>query len=181
MMFTPLSFEYFGEEALQAEDQLLLGEELMIAPVVKSNARGRYVYLPEDMALVSFREDEVRLSAAKAGVTYLPYGLSDLKFFLRRNKVMPYIAPGRSVKDLSMKVIQLIGYVETEAFYTLYDDDGTSYGYEDGMVYKTEFSARRDEDGDIKVSVRNENPNIEKVIFTLMDGDENCITKEVQV
>ncbi|MBO1264154.1 DUF5110 domain-containing protein [Proteiniclasticum sp. SCR006] len=181
MMFTPLSFEYFGEEALQAEDQLLLGEELMIAPVVKSNARGRYVYLPEDMALVSFREDEVRLSAAKAGVTYLSYGMEDLKFFLRRNRMMPYIAPGRSVKDLSMKVIHLVGYLETEAFYTLYDDDGTSYGYEDGMVYKTEFSARRDEDGDIKVSVRNENPNIEKVIFTLMDGDENSITKEVQV
>lgn len=181
MMFTPLSFEFYGEEAAQAEDQVFLGEELMIAPVVKSNAKGRYVYLPEEMILVSFSREDALISMMQSGVTYLPYELDELKFFVRRNRLMPYVAPSSSVKDLSMKVMNLIGYVDTEATYTLYDDDGESYGYEEGKIYKTEFHVRRDEDGEIHVTVTNDNPKIEKVIFTLMDGDENKITKEVQV
>lgn len=181
MMFLPLSFEFFGEEALQAEDQLLLGEELMIAPVVRSNTRGRYVYLPEDMALVSFQEEEVKLTLTKAGVTYLPYELDDLKFFLRRNRLMPYIPSARSVKDLSMKEITLLGYVETEATYTLYDDDGESYGYEEGRLFQMEFHVRREENGVIHTEITGNHPEIEKVSFILVDGDANRIEKEVQV
>ena len=53
MMFKPLAFD-FPDDAMaeQVEDQLLLGNELMIAPIYKQNAQGRYVYLPEEMMLV---------------------------------------------------------------------------------------------------------------------------------
>ncbi len=55
MMFRPLSFDYPEDSyASQVEDQLLLGNELMLAPVCEQNARGRYVYLPEEMKLVRF-------------------------------------------------------------------------------------------------------------------------------
>ncbi len=34
--------------AVRIEDQLMIGNEIMIAPVYEQNAKGRYVYLPED-------------------------------------------------------------------------------------------------------------------------------------
>ena len=53
MMFRPLAFDFPEDaEAAQVEDQLFLGNELMIAPIYKQNAQGRYVYLPEEMMLV---------------------------------------------------------------------------------------------------------------------------------
>ena len=56
MYFKPLSFVYTDDEfASQVEDQLLVGDSLMIAPVYNQNAKGRYVYLPEEMAMLRFR------------------------------------------------------------------------------------------------------------------------------
>ncbi|MFR0950537.1 MAG: hypothetical protein ACLSFT_08415 [Ruminococcus callidus] len=56
MMFRPLAFDFPEDaEAAQVEDQLFLGNELMIAPIYKQNAQGRYVYLPEEMMLVRMK------------------------------------------------------------------------------------------------------------------------------
>ena len=45
MYFKPLSFVYTDDEfASQVEDQLLVGDSLMIAPVYNQNAKGRYVF-----------------------------------------------------------------------------------------------------------------------------------------
>ena len=58
MMFRPLAFDYPDDRiARNVEDQLMLGNEIMIAPVYTQNAIGRYVYLPEDMMLVRFKAD----------------------------------------------------------------------------------------------------------------------------
>ena len=50
MMFNPLSFLY-GEDALarQVEDQLFIGENVMVAPVCEQNVTGRVVYFQERM------------------------------------------------------------------------------------------------------------------------------------
>ena len=56
MLFKPLSFEYEDDpHAAQVEDQLMLGDSVMIAPVLQQNATGRYVYLPEEMKLLRLR------------------------------------------------------------------------------------------------------------------------------
>ena len=45
MYFKPLGFVYPDDKmAIRVEDQLILGNEIMIAPVYEQNARGRYVY-----------------------------------------------------------------------------------------------------------------------------------------
>jgi alpha-glucosidase len=181
MMFIPLSFEFFGNEALIAEDQILFGEELMLSPVVKSNAKGRHVYLPEEMALVDFNREQVMMKIMKDGVQYLPYELDDLKFFLRRNRIMPYVMPSDSVKNLDMTEIQIIGFVDTEASYTLYDDDGESYDYEEGRLSRTKFYVRVLDDKSLDVRVESSHPSIRRVFFTIMSGDGEILKKEVEV
>ena len=47
MYFKPLAFVYPEDKmASRIEDQLMLGNEIMIAPVYEQNGKGRYVYLP---------------------------------------------------------------------------------------------------------------------------------------
>ncbi len=181
MMFTPLAFEFFGEEAQQAEDQMLLGEELMLAPVVSQNAKGRYVYLPEDMVLVDFKKYDSSLTLLKDGVHYVSYTLDDLKFFLRRNRMMPYTNPSQTVKDQDLSVLKVLGYVDTEAVYVLYDDDGESFGYEQGKIYKTTLYARKLETGGMKVEAKSNHPDLQTVNFTLMDGAGEIWNEEVKV
>ena len=50
--FRPLAFYPDDPDAREVEDQLLLGEGLMSAPVYVQNAHGRHVYLPESMKLL---------------------------------------------------------------------------------------------------------------------------------
>ena len=59
LYFKPLGFVYpLDKMAVQTEDQLMLGNEIMIAPVYTQNAKGRYVYLPEEMKLYRMRSPE---------------------------------------------------------------------------------------------------------------------------
>ena len=58
--FRPLAFDYPDDpDAREVEDQLLLGEGLMAAPVYVQNAHGRHVYLPEPMKLLRLRAVDV--------------------------------------------------------------------------------------------------------------------------
>ncbi|MBR2715054.1 MAG: alpha-glucosidase, partial [Ruminococcus sp.] len=53
MYIRPLSFDYETDELCKSiEDQLMVGESVMIAPVYTQNASGRYVYLPENMTML---------------------------------------------------------------------------------------------------------------------------------
>ena len=50
MYCMPLAFAFPDDDfARQVEDEVMIGESLLIAPVYEQNARGRYVYLPEEM------------------------------------------------------------------------------------------------------------------------------------
>ena len=91
MMFRPLSFDYPEDSyASQVEDQLLLGNELMLAPVCEQNARGRYVYLPEEMKLVRFLQDgTMKTRTCPAGHQYIDVPLTDVVFFLRPDCCIP--------------------------------------------------------------------------------------------
>ena len=53
MYCMPLAFAFPEDDfARQVEDEVMIGESLLIAPVYEQNARGRYVYLPEELSLI---------------------------------------------------------------------------------------------------------------------------------
>jgi alpha-glucosidase len=133
MMFRPLAFDY-PEDAFapQVEDQLLLGDGMMLAPVYQQNAEGRYVYLPEPMKMVIMKSlEEYRTEILPAGHHYIPVALDEVVFFIRPDHVIPLSTGGISVEDVDYENLNLLGYVESQAEYELYDDDGYSKNYED--------------------------------------------------
>lgn len=130
MMFKPLAFEYpDGRIAAHVEDQLMLGNEIMIAPVYTQNAIGRYVYLPEDMMLVRFTADgSVEQTEMPAGHHFVEIPENEVILFVRSGKCIPVVDVAECVADIDKTTMQLIGYKNSS--YMLYDDDGYTREYD---------------------------------------------------
>ena len=126
MLFKPLAFEFPEDKtALQVEDQLLFGNEIMIAPVYTQNAKGRYVYLPEEMKFVKFLPDgSISQETLDKGHHYVEIALNEVALFIRKWKKIPVAGPAECVEDIRTETIEMVGYPEGE--YELYDDDGVS-------------------------------------------------------
>lgn len=130
MMFRPLAFDYTNDSfATQVEDQLMVGDSIMIAPVYEQNAKGRYVYLPEDMLFVKLSGDKVVFKKEVAkGHHYINVALNEVPLFVKKNAVLPLCMPALSVEELDMNNLQLL-YCGDNAKFDLYMDDGMSKNY----------------------------------------------------
>lgn len=139
MMFRPLAFDYPDDSfAAEVEDQLMLGDALMLTPVYEQNAKGRYVYLPEDMMLVSMRSPkDYTVQEVAKGHHYVPAAMDELIFFVRKNHVIPVAAAAERVAEMDFEHLDLLGYVTEKAVYELYDDDGNSRDYENPEHFAT--------------------------------------------
>lgn len=132
LLFTPLAFAYPDDPfAPQVEDQLLLGESLMLAPVYQPNANGRYVYLPEEMLLVTCSgPDDMRFCKMNAGHHYVSAAQNELIFFVRKGHMLPLADPADHVENIDTSRLHVVVFLDGTCSYTLYDDDGTGKDYE---------------------------------------------------
>ncbi len=138
MLFKPLAFEYPNDNfACTIEDQLVLGESVMLAPVYEPNAVGRYVYLPEDMLLVIFKSSSVRkYQIMKKGMHYIPVAANEVPLFIRRNKLLPLCRTSQCTDEMDTSMFEIIAFTDDNIEYNLYEDDGISKDYDnpDNMV-----------------------------------------------
>ncbi len=134
MMFRPFAFDFADDaDAKQVDDQLLLGNELMIAPIYKQNAKGRYVYLPEEMMLVRMRSDEdYETEILPKGHHYIPAELNELVFFIRNQKAIPFAKAAKNTAETDWNTVRLLGY--SGCSYEMYADNGTSPNPEDSLT-----------------------------------------------
>ena len=134
MMFRPLAFDFADDaDAKQVDDQLLLGNELMIAPIYKQNAKGRYVDLPEEMMLVRMRSDEdYETEILPKGHHYVPAELNELVFFIRNQKAIPFAKAAKNTAETDWNTVRLLGY--SGCSYEMYADNGTSPNPEDSLT-----------------------------------------------
>ena len=130
MYFKPLSFVYPDDKmARHIEDQLMLGNEIMIAPVYEQNAKDRYVYLPEEMKFVKFLPDgSISDEVLEKGIHYVDIALNEVPLFIRSGRCIPVADAAECVDEINMDTIRLIGYDGAE--YVLYDDDGVHKDYD---------------------------------------------------
>lgn len=137
MMFKPLAFAYPDDGiAVQIEDQMMLGNEVMITPVYTQNAQGRFVYLPEDMMFVKFMGDgSIYTEKMEKGSHYISVTLNEVPLFIRENKCIPLATKAESTADIDEDNLTLIGYDGAE--YRLYNDDGIHKDYDNKSHYST--------------------------------------------
>lgn len=137
MYFKPLSFVYTDDEfTSQVEDQLLVGDSLMIAPVYNQNAKGRYVYLPEEMAMLRFRGvDDYDTEILPAGHHYVEAGLFEMLVFVRPDKILVLTDGGEYADEVDCDHVKALAFVKTKAEYVWYEDDGMGKDYENPDNY----------------------------------------------
>lgn len=128
MMFRPLGFTY-GQDKLarRVEDQLLLGDSIMIAPVYEQNAQGRVVYFPEPMKLLRFHAGQVQEEEVyQKGFAYVEMPLGDVCVFLKENRILPLSQGGQNVGKVDFEDLRLYSFGQQVQPYAYYMDDGES-------------------------------------------------------
>ena len=127
LLFTPIGMIYRKDrEARLVEDQLFVGESIMIAPVYKENARGRYVYLPEDMLMLRFRGpkdyDEEMMSA---GHHYVSVDVNEVLIWVRKDHALILGEGAESTADISHDNFDVIkcGDVSSYTYFDEYENE----------------------------------------------------------
>ncbi|PAB59694.1 TIM-barrel domain-containing protein [Anaeromicrobium sediminis] len=182
MYFMPLSFVYGDAMSKRVENQLLLGDSLMVAPVYEENSLGRYVYLPEDMLLWKARRyDERSYEVMKKGHAYIDVPLEEAPIFIRKNKMLVLGNPAKNVDSMDNSSVHVIAFVEHRATYTLYDDDGLTKEFKEGKYSEIEIVIEK-KDEDFEVTIENfGNEEIKTIKFEIIDMSGNVIEKTVEV
>lgn len=126
MYARPLGFVWpEDKKACHTEDQLMIGESIMIAPVYEQNAIGRTVYLPEEMKLVRFRKGVVvEEKVLPAGHHFVEIGLEEVVIFIRKGHLLPLADCAESVAEIDSTKLEIHHFAEEGAYYELYEDDG---------------------------------------------------------
>jgi alpha-D-xyloside xylohydrolase len=129
-MYRPLVMDFPEDLAARdITDQFLFGPAFLVNPVTTYRARTRPVYLPRGSAWFDFWT-----GAARAGGTTVeasaPYDA--IPVFVRAGSIVP---TGPELQYADEKVSDpttLYVYAGADGRFTLYEDDGASYGYERG-------------------------------------------------
>ncbi|KST63733.1 glycoside hydrolase family 31 protein [Mastigocoleus testarum] len=131
----PLLYHYHDDRNTQEfYDQLLLGESLMAAPVYRPGVENRAVYLPEGTWYDWWTGECYQ--GSKYILAHAP--LAKMPMYIRGGSIIP-LAPVMQytsespVNQLRLRVTPGTGE------YTLYEDDGTSFAYRDGLWCTTNY------------------------------------------
>ena len=137
LYFKPLAFVYPEDRmAARIEDQLMIGNEIMIAPVYEQNGKGRYVYLPEEMKFIKFLPDgTIGEQILGQGIHYVDIALNEVPLFIRKGKCIPVADTAECVDEIDTEHLRMIGYDGAE--YILYEDDGVHKDYGNKKNYRT--------------------------------------------
>ncbi len=96
----------------------------MIAPFYTQNAKGRYVYLPEDMKMLRFEGDVLKEEKVlEKGDHYIDVSLKEVVVFLRKGHALPLAKPANTTAELKND-LTYICFDADPGSYDLYTDDG---------------------------------------------------------
>lgn len=122
MYIKPLAFEFSDDEkARSIEDQLLVGDSIMIAPFIEEGKISRKVYLPENMTKVKYDGKDFECEYLNQGEYEIESNLNDVVFFIRDKKLIPISNGDQSTKEIDLSQVILLGNGEK---YEQYVDDG---------------------------------------------------------
>jgi alpha-D-xyloside xylohydrolase len=108
--------------------EYMYGPSLLIAPVTEQGATSRQVYLPAGNDWYNYWTNE-RVHGGQMVTVQAP--IDTLPIFVKAGSILPTGTPVNSTHD-DQKLAKLKIYPGANADFTLYNDDGISYAYEQG-------------------------------------------------
>jgi alpha-glucosidase len=128
------------EQAAGIDDQLMFGEELLVAPVVRKGARTRQVYLP-DGEWIDFNDKQTIYQGGQTVTCRSP--LNVIPIFVKRGSIipqMPVMQYIREKKDYPLLVHIFPHYEDETASFEWYEDEGENLDYLRNICSRTACS-----------------------------------------
>jgi len=115
-------------EVLDISDQWMLGPALMVCPVSEYKARSRSVYFPKG-GWYDFYTGEYIAGGRRITVD-APY--DRIPLYVRAGSIIPFGPAIEYTSEKPADKILFVVFAGADAEFTLYEDDGLTYGYERG-------------------------------------------------
>jgi alpha-glucosidase (family GH31 glycosyl hydrolase) len=107
----------------------MFGPAFLVAPVTEQGATSRAVYLPAGSDWYNYWTNE-RMPGGQTVQVSAPIDV--LPLFVRAGSIVPEGEPINSTAQ-TQKIAKVRVYRGASSDFTLYDDDGTTYSYEQGV------------------------------------------------
>lgn len=125
----PLVMDFRADERVrEIADQFLYGPSLMVSPVLTEHAVSRAVYLPAGAAWYDFWSGKKMSGGVEVAVDA---PLHRIPLHVRAGSILP-MGPEIEYTGEKSDPIELRIYAGADASFTLYEDEGDSYRYEQG-------------------------------------------------
>jgi alpha-glucosidase len=141
-IFRPLLLNYQEDEnTLAIDDEFMMANDLLVAPILKPNVTARLVYLPAGVWFdywTGARQEGGRMIRVEAPLETVP-------LFVRGGAILP-LGPEMNYvgeKDTEPLNFEIYPDARGEASGSLYEDDGLTEDYQKGSFRRTSVSYRR--------------------------------------
>lgn len=146
----PLFLEFPDDPKCYTDKNLtfMFGKSILVANVVEKGATTRTVYLPAGCTWYDMNDN---LRAYEGGQTIeIPVTLASIPMFLRGSAVVVTTEDVKHILKDTMRQIDLLVAAETDTSFVLYDDDGHTEDYKNGVYAKTIITVKAGDRTDIR-------------------------------
>jgi alpha-glucosidase len=141
-VFRPLMLNYQDDESTyNLDDEFMIGDDLLVAPIVKPDLTSRLVYLPKGI----WYDFWTKKKYAGGTMIRAEAPLETVPMFVRGGAIIPLGPEMKYVGEKPFDPITFSIYPNENdaAATTLYEDDGTSPAYERGVFRRTAITVTR--------------------------------------
>ena len=129
-VFRALVMDYPDDpEAQKIDDQVMIGNCMLAAPVMVSQGNQRDIYLPAGNWFDFFTGEKYK---GGKWLKNVQVDLEKIPLFIKENSILPLADPVEHVEENLPFEIELRVYGTEPCSTFLYEDDGVTYDYEDG-------------------------------------------------
>ena len=136
-MLKPISmFDQTDQDTLYRVDEFLMGDHILVCPVLEPNAKSRYVYLPKGK-WYNYWTNKV-FDGGKEILADAP--LEEIPLYIREGAVIPFYPVMQYVGEKLVDQLTIKVYYGGESLNSyLYEDSGDGYDYEKGIYNRKKF------------------------------------------
>ena len=133
----PLVYQFQNDKNTHdISDQYMFGDSMMLAPVVKQGQTSREVYLPEGVNWTDYWTGK-EYNGGQTITMKAPLG--QLPIFVKKDSIIPTRAVQQYTDEKPLTNLVLDTYVDKNATYTFYEDDGKTEDYKKGAYNLTKL------------------------------------------
>ncbi|MFZ1558528.1 MAG: glycoside hydrolase family 31 protein [Saprospiraceae bacterium] len=139
-MLKPISmFDQSDQDTLYRVDEFLMGDHILVCPVLEPNAKSRYVYLPKGK-WYNYWTNKV-FEGGKEILAEAP--LEQIPLYIREGAVIPFYPVMQYVGEKPVDQLTIKVYYGGESLNSyLYEDSGDGYDYEKGIYNRKKFKTQ---------------------------------------